>query len=234
MVFIVLDILMLPVSKDCPRLITLSVISILHLFRLSSFCVLCSILHVFLNWLFLIVPSGFSTVQQYGRYLHLHLLGTEHCLCRPLRSGKTIALRWRKRVILICLHYIIIRLFYLNWLLLIILSGRCSRFSSIRCYLIMLCQLSITCLSLTINMAWVQMTKLYFTRVCPFVVVLLAIHCIVCTSSVYGFWSFHWCIHTLLINEGDCLSDQIDMIQSIRCVLYVSCVNWLIEIQYLI
>jgi hypothetical protein len=152
MVFIVLDILMLPVSKDCPRLITLSVISILHLFRLSSFCVLCSILHVFLNWLFLIVPSGFSTVQQYGRYLHLHLLGTEHCLCRPLRSGKTIALRWRKRVILICLHYIIIRLFYLNWLLLIILSGRCSRFSSITCYLIMLCQLSITCLSLTINM----------------------------------------------------------------------------------
>ena len=31
-------------------------------------------------------------------HLHLHLLGTELCLCRPLRSGKTIALRWRKGV----------------------------------------------------------------------------------------------------------------------------------------
>jgi hypothetical protein len=30
--------------------------------------------------------------------LHLHLLGTELCLCRPLRFGKTIVLRWGKRV----------------------------------------------------------------------------------------------------------------------------------------
>ena len=42
---------------------------------------------------------GFVVLScNYMGHLHLHLLGTELCLCRPLRSGKTIVLRWRKRV----------------------------------------------------------------------------------------------------------------------------------------
>ena len=42
---------------------------------------------------------GFAVLScNYMGHLHLHLLGTELCLCRPLRSGKTFALRWRKRV----------------------------------------------------------------------------------------------------------------------------------------
>jgi hypothetical protein len=37
--------------------------------------------------------SQMPKVVQHSITLHLHLLGTELCLCRPLRSGKTFALR---------------------------------------------------------------------------------------------------------------------------------------------
>ena len=35
---------------------------------------------------------------RYSKGFSTSTIGTELCLCRAIRSGKTIALRWRKRV----------------------------------------------------------------------------------------------------------------------------------------
>ena len=44
-------------------------------------------------FLIVLVPRPMK-IQQTVYVIYLRLLGTELCLCRPLRSGKTIALLW--------------------------------------------------------------------------------------------------------------------------------------------